>query len=161
VTPAILTVEECAVLERAITEDYPSYYIVPRALATIAALRADLAEREGELMETRELAAVLGSGCDAYEAQNTEMRVLGRALTMAVTSVTKDRDAAIRRAEIAEARGDRLVEALREAKSEIEYAHANMLEPEERAHSRGSGWARVHDKISAALALAVAGKETK
>ena len=53
---------------------------------------------------------------------------------------------------------DRMREALEEAKSEIEYAHADMLTVEERNHPRGSGWARVHDKIVAALSRTGAGE---
>jgi hypothetical protein len=52
-----------------------------------------------------------------------------------------------------------LLAALREAREEIEYWHADMLTEEERHHPRGSGWARVYDKISAALARAT-GAET-
>lgn len=47
-----------------------------------------------------------------------------------------------------------LYEAAKEAIVEIEYWHEDMLSPEERAHPRGSGWARVHDSLSAALAAA-------
>lgn len=45
-----------------------------------------------------------------------------------------------------------LADALVEALAEIEYQHADMLTPEERAHPRGSGWARVYDKARAAIA---------
>ena len=49
------------------------------------------------------------------------------------------------------ARVRELEKALVEAKTEIEYEHEEMLSPEEREHPRGSGWARVYDKINAAL----------
>jgi hypothetical protein len=45
----------------------------------------------------------------------------------------------------------RLEDAARETMEEIEYWHADMLTPDERAHPRGSGWARVYDKLKAAL----------
>ena len=47
---------------------------------------------------------------------------------------------------------ERLIGALEEAKAEIEYCHSDMLTPEERSHPRGSGWARVWDKICVVLA---------
>lgn len=47
-----------------------------------------------------------------------------------------------------------LLEALEEALREIEYWHSDMLEPEERAHPGGNGWARVHDRGRAAIAQA-------
>ena len=50
-----------------------------------------------------------------------------------------------------------LLEALQEAISEVEYQHSEMLTAEERAHPRGSGWARVYDKAKAALAKALSG----
>jgi hypothetical protein len=49
-----------------------------------------------------------------------------------------------------------MLAALREAQEEIEYWHADMLTEEEANHPRGSGWRRVRDKITAALARAAA-----
>jgi hypothetical protein len=49
-----------------------------------------------------------------------------------------------------------LLAALEEAIAEIEYCHADMLSEEERLHSRGSGWARVYDNATAAIAIAKA-----
>jgi hypothetical protein len=43
-----------------------------------------------------------------------------------------------------------LLEAAREAMKEIDYHHRDMLTGEERDHPRGSGWARVYDKLRAA-----------
>lgn len=51
----------------------------------------------------------------------------------------------------------KLLDALIEALAEIRYCHADMLTPEERAHPRGSGWARVWDKAVAAIAEATGG----
>jgi hypothetical protein len=47
-----------------------------------------------------------------------------------------------------------LLAALQEAVAEIEYWHADLLTEDERRHSRGSGWARVHEKAKAAIAEA-------
>jgi len=47
-----------------------------------------------------------------------------------------------------------LYEAAKEAIVEVKYWHADMVLPEERAHPRGSGWVRVHDSLTAALAAA-------
>jgi hypothetical protein len=47
-----------------------------------------------------------------------------------------------------------MLAALKEAREEITYWHADMLTPEERSHPRGSGWARVADRIDAAIAAA-------
>lgn len=47
-----------------------------------------------------------------------------------------------------------LIDALTEAMAEIEHHHGDMLTPEARNHLRGSGWARVYDKLSTALANA-------
>jgi len=52
-----------------------------------------------------------------------------------------------------------LLAALKQTLEEIEYQHGDMLSPEERSHPRGSGWARVYDKGTRALAQAKAGKE--
>ena len=38
-------------------------------------------------------------------------------------------------------------EAIQETMKEIEYCHSDMLTKEERKHPRGSGWARVYDKL--------------
>ena len=46
---------------------------------------------------------------------------------------------------------DELHSVLQEAAEEIEYWHSDMLSPEERAHPRGSGWARVYGRIKDAL----------
>lgn len=43
----------------------------------------------------------------------------------------------------------RIREAAIEAMQEIEYWHGDMLSEEARAHPRGSGWARVYDKLKA------------
>jgi hypothetical protein len=43
--------------------------------------------------------------------------------------------------------------AINEALAEIEYHHAYMLAEEERNHPRGSGWARVYDKLVSARDL--------
>ena len=45
---------------------------------------------------------------------------------------------------------NRLVEACQEAIREIEYQHSDMLTQDERNHPRGSGWARVYDKLKEA-----------
>jgi len=42
---------------------------------------------------------------------------------------------------------NRLVAACQEAMREIEYQHSDMLTQDERNHPRGSGWARVYDKL--------------
>jgi hypothetical protein len=47
-----------------------------------------------------------------------------------------------------------LLEAVREAMKEIDYHHRDMLTGEERNHPRGSGWARVYDKLQSARHLA-------
>ena len=49
-----------------------------------------------------------------------------------------------------------MLAALQEAREEIEYWHADMLTEEERRHPRGSGWARVYDKVCAVIAKATA-----
>jgi hypothetical protein len=49
-----------------------------------------------------------------------------------------------------------MLDALQEVMQEIEYWHAEMLTPEERAHPRGSGWARVYDRCQAVVAKAKA-----
>jgi hypothetical protein len=46
-----------------------------------------------------------------------------------------------------------LVETIEETMQEIEYWHADMLTEHERNHPRGSGWARVYDKLQAARDL--------
>ena len=51
-------------------------------------------------------------------------------------------------------RWDTLVAACEEALEEIAYVYDDLLTPMERLHSRGSGWARVHDSLSTALAEA-------
>ncbi len=48
----------------------------------------------------------------------------------------------------------RMPDAIEEAMREIDYWHGDMLTGEERSHPRGSGWARVYDKLSAARDLA-------
>jgi len=45
-----------------------------------------------------------------------------------------------------------LVEACKEALDEIVYWHKDMLSEDERNHPRGSGWARVYDKLTEAIA---------
>jgi hypothetical protein len=47
-----------------------------------------------------------------------------------------------------------LLEAVGEAMKEIDYHHRDMLTGEQRNHPRGSGWARVYDKLQAARDLA-------
>lgn len=47
-----------------------------------------------------------------------------------------------------------LLDALQEAREEIQYWHSDMLTEEERSHCRGCGWARVYDKCGAAIARA-------
>jgi len=42
-------------------------------------------------------------------------------------------------------------EAIEEAIEEITYWHEDMLSEEERMHPRGSGWARVYDKLKASV----------
>jgi hypothetical protein len=51
---------------------------------------------------------------------------------------------------------EQLLAALQEAVAEIEYWHADMLSDEERRHSRGSGWAQIHESATAAIASAKA-----
>ena len=46
-----------------------------------------------------------------------------------------------------EVRVNRLVAACQEAMREIEYQHSDMLTQDERNHPRGSGWARVYDRL--------------
>ena len=46
-----------------------------------------------------------------------------------------------------------ILAAIEETMAEIEYGHADMLTEHERTHPRGSGWARVYDKLSAARDL--------
>jgi hypothetical protein len=46
-----------------------------------------------------------------------------------------------------------LVETIEETMQEIEYCHADMLTEHERNHPRGSGWARVYDKLARARDL--------
>jgi len=41
--------------------------------------------------------------------------------------------------------------AIEEAIEEITYWHEDMLSEEERMHPRGSGWARVYDKLKASV----------
>jgi hypothetical protein len=41
--------------------------------------------------------------------------------------------------------------AITETMEEIEYWHSDMLTDEARRHPRGSGWARVYDKLKAAM----------
>ena len=48
----------------------------------------------------------------------------------------------------------RLLDAIDEAMAEIAYCHADRLAEDERNHPRGSGWARVYDKLAAARDLA-------
>jgi hypothetical protein len=43
-----------------------------------------------------------------------------------------------------------ILAAIEETITEIEYWHADMLTEHEREHPRGSGWARVYDKLAAA-----------
>lgn len=50
------------------------------------------------------------------------------------------------------AENEALREAGKEAMEEIVYQHGDMLTKEERGHPRGSGWARVYDKLNALLA---------
>ena len=44
-----------------------------------------------------------------------------------------------------------LLEACKEALGEIVYWHKDMLSEHERNHPRGSGWARVHDRLVAVI----------
>lgn len=46
-----------------------------------------------------------------------------------------------------------LAKAIEETMAEIEYWHADLLTEHGRNHPRGSGWARVYDKLAAARAL--------
>ena len=59
--------------------------------------------------------------------------------------------AAIDRIAELEDQRDALLAACEESASEIEYAHADMLTEDERSHPRGSGWARVYDRLQAAI----------
>jgi hypothetical protein len=46
-----------------------------------------------------------------------------------------------------------ILAVIEETMAEIEYDHADMLTEHERNHPRGSGWARVYDKLTAARDL--------
>jgi hypothetical protein len=46
-----------------------------------------------------------------------------------------------------------ILKAIEEAMREIEYSEGDMLTEHERNHPRGSGWARVYDKLAAARDL--------
>ncbi len=50
-------------------------------------------------------------------------------------------------------RQTQILAAIEETMAEIEYWHADMLKEHERNHPRGSGWARVYDRLSAARNL--------
>ncbi len=53
-----------------------------------------------------------------------------------------------------------MYEAIKEVLKEIEYCHGDMLTKEERNHPRGSGWARVYYKLTAAIGKAEGKKLT-
>jgi hypothetical protein len=45
----------------------------------------------------------------------------------------------------------KMKKAIREAMAEIRYQHKDMLTAHERNHPRGSGWARVYDRLKQSI----------
>ena len=81
---------------------------------------------------------------DKYKAQVTQLEAKLKACAEHTSILTLERHQL-------EAENERLRDAAEEAKDEIEYCHKDMLAEVERGHPRGSGWARVWDKLSDAL----------